>query len=247
MSVSSISQTLSAVGAYDSQAQYGDAKRSIFANLQSAQSASQSNISDSGKVKSSLADLQSKARAIKNLAIPPTYNDLQVVFQGFVQSFNQLNKFVNEATSQKSNISSSDLGPRQTLSEIQKAISGQEGRSSLAKVGVSFQQDGSLSINQNTFFNAFQSDRSGVTTTLTGVADRVASAIDKQLSSSGINGQKNQDLSTKQSESSSKDNPDQARIAVQQNRQRELAAQIANTVSFTAKNAVTTYFSVAGL
>ena len=249
MAISGISQSLAAVGAFDSQAQSSDANNNPLTTFVTRQAAAQTQLSGFGRVKSSLADLQAKAQALKNFSKPPTFEDLKGVVQGFVQSFNALNKTVNEVSSQSQNSLNGDARPGQALSDVRKAAGGINDGSAgaLQKLGIDSLKDGTLSISQGALLKSFQSDRAGTLTTLSNVADRVGKAIDKQLSSSGFIGQKTQDLSARANEPASNRNPIQDRLDIQKSYQQRLAAQLANAGGYVARNAVATYFSVASL
>lgn len=247
MAVSGVSQALSAVGAYDSQAQAGDAQKKPPTTFFPQQGAAvQPQLSTLGRVQSSLADLQAKAQALKNFSNPPTFEDFKTLVQGFVQSVSNLNKMVNEVKQSALN-GESRLG--QALKEIQKAATGTSNTSTgaLQKFGIDRQKDGTFSINQKTLEKSFQADRSAMLNTFSGVADRVGKAIDKQLSSSGFIGQKAQDLSARRNEVENSRLTIQDRLDTQKVGQQRLAAQLSNAGGYAARNAVTTYFNVASL
>lgn len=249
MAVSGISQAFAAVGAFDSQAQAGDAQNNPLATLQRKEAAVQTQLSAFGRVKSSLADLQAKAQALKSFSKPPTLEDLKTVVQGFVQSFHNLSKTVNEVSSQKQSALNGDVRPGQALNEIRKAAAGANDASigALQKLGIDRQKDGTFSINQKTLDKSFQADRAGMLTTLSDVADRVGKAIDKQLSSNGFIGKKVQDLSARVNDLENTRSATPERLDNQKNFQQRLAAQLANAGGYVARNAVATYFNVASL
>jgi len=249
MAVTAISQTSIAVGAYtNSQAQAGDAQNTPLATLQRNASSAQTQLSPFGRVKSSLADLQAKAEALKNFSKPPTLNDFKGLVQGFVQSFNNLNKTVGEVSRQSSELYGKQSQAARTLDEIRKAAGPNEASiASLLKQGVERQKDGAMSLSLKTLEKSFQADRQGTLNTFSEIADRVGKAIDKQLFGSGSIGKKVQDLSPRPEESQATRNTDQARLDNQRSFQQRLAAQLAGAGGYVARNAVATYFSVASL
>lgn len=245
MAVSVISQSITALGAFNNQAQGGDAQNGSLATLQSKDNAAQAQLSLFGRVQSSLDDLQSKAQALKNFSKPPTLNDFKVMVQGFVQSFNNLNRMVNEVSSSKPDALSSDSRLGKTLDAMRNAAAGPGGASisALQKQGVERQKDGGLSLNQSTLDRAFQNDRQGSLNTFAEVADRIGKAIDKQFSSNGSIGSKVQRLSAATDGGGALP----PRLDAQKSFQQRLAAQLANTGGYVARNAVVSYFNVAAM
>lgn len=244
MAVSVISQSITTLGAFNNQAQGGDAQSNPLANLQSKDSAAQAQLSLFGRVQSSLDDLQSKAQALKNFSKPPTLSEFKVVVQGFVQSFNNLNRTVNEVASSKPDALRSDSRLGKTLDAMRNAAAGPGGASisTLQKQGVERQKEGGLSLNQSALERAFQNDRQGSLNTFAEVADRIGKAIDRQLSSNGSIGSKAQSLSASNDGGSAP-----PRLDVQKSFQQRLAAQLANTGGYVARNAVVSYFNVAAM
>lgn len=249
MAVTAISQSSIAVGAYtNSQAQAGDAQNNSLATLPPKASAAQTQLSPFGRVKSSLADLQAKAEALKNFSKPPTLNDFKGLVQGFVQSFNNLNKTVGEVSRQASELYGKQAQAARTLDEIRKAAGPNEASiASLQKQGIERQKDGAISLNLKTLEKSFQNDRQATLNSFSEVADRVGKAIDKQLSSSGSIGKKVQDLSAREEGGQTARYAEQARLDYQKSFQQRLASQLAGAGGYVARNAVATYFSVASL
>lgn len=215
MAVSGLSQAYAAVGAYNSQAQAGDAQGNLLATLQPKESVAQTQFSAFGHV----------------------------------QSFNNLNKVVNDVSSQKLSALNWDLRPGQALNEIRQAVAGASDTSigPLQKLGIERQKDGTLSIDQKTLEQSVRTDQTGASTTLVAVADRVGKAIDIQLSSSGAVAKKAQDLSAQVKDLENTRNAAQARLDNQNIAQQHLTAQLASVGGYAARNAVTTYFNVATL
>ena len=247
MAVSSISRSIAALNAYDSQGQSGDAQNPP-ASLLRSDSAAQTRLSVFGRVQSSLADLQARAQALKNFSKPPTLDDFKTAAQGFVQSFNALSKTVNETSSLRQGLLN-DLRPGQALSEVRKALAGmgESPISALQKQGVERLKDDTLAIGQKTLDKAFQADRQGVLNTFAEVADRVGKAIDQQLSSNGIVAKKVQGLGARANEPEAARDAASARLENQKSFQQHLATQLAQAGGYVARNAVATYFSVASM
>ena len=249
MAVAGISQTVSTVNVNNIQAQAGGAQGNLLAVLQQKTASVQTQLSVSGRVRYSLADLQAKAQALKDFSKSPTLQDFKTVIQSFVQSYNNLSKALAEFSSQKQTATSSDSGPRQALNDVRNAVSGSDNGSSTSvqKLGIQSQGDGSLSANMKALEQAFQNNRTESLSTLAGVADRVSTAIDKHLPINDNNGKNIQDLSAGVEESKTKSNNTQVRLDTQKNFQQRLAAQLAGAGGYVARNAVVTYFNVASL
>lgn len=249
MDISGVSQSLSAISASGSQARAGDAQNNPLATLQNKEAAAQSQLSVFGKVRLTLDDLRSSAQALKNFSKPPTLSDFKIAVQGFVQSFNNLQKTVSDASAGISgkNALSSDARPGQVLNEVRNAITGpnRDNLPPIQKLGVEPQKDGTFAINQKSLDRTFQNDRAGVLATFSAVSDRVGAVIDKQLSASGAVGKKVQDLSVRVADLENTHNRAQERLDSQKSFQQRLAAQLANAGGYVARNAVTTYLNVA--
>ncbi|OGT01111.1 MAG: hypothetical protein A3F73_12210 [Gallionellales bacterium RIFCSPLOWO2_12_FULL_59_22] len=209
MAISSISLSPSFIGIQASQFQAEIDARSPAANLQPKESGVIAQFSVFGQFQSSLSDLQSKAQSLRNLSMPPNFQDLQVVVQGFVQSINSLKESVSRlASKQSAPNADSKLG--QAVDSVRKAVDRDGGNAlpALQKVGVSRQADGMFSVNDKQLGEIFQNDRSGALSAVFEVADRFAQVAGKQYTPS---------------------------------------AQRADTVSYAASQAVTSYVSVAAL
>lgn len=263
MAVTGISQAVSTISVNNTQAQGGGAQGNLLAGLQQKTASVQTQLSVQGRVRYSLAELQAKAQALLNFSKSPTLEDFKTVIQGFVQSYNNLSRAVAEASapkpeaasqkpetaSQKPGTTSSDSSLGQTLKDVQNAVSGPDNssRTALQKLGMQTQSDGSLSANLQTLGQALQNNPTETLNTLAGVADRVSTVIDKQLSTNGHNGSKVQDLSAQGKESETSRNSTQVRLDTQKNFQQRLAAQLVGAGGYTARNAVVAYFSVSSL
>ena len=198
-----------AISAYISQSQVGVASQnatttqadplataqSTSASSQTASSQSSSasvitQLSVAGQVKSSLADLQDKAVALKSISKSPNISDFQVVVQGFTQAFNSLNNSLKELSSKQS-APRTDNFSRQTLQDVRKAAAGDNGNAltSLQKLGISPQPNGTLSVNQNQLAKSFKENPAGTLSTITDFAKRIAQTVNNQLSNSTTNTQ----------------------------------------------------------
>ena len=137
-------------------------------------------LSVAGQVKSTLADLQDKAVALKSISKSPNIADFQMIVQGFAQAFNSLNKNIKELVSKQA---STDNRPSQALYDVRKAATGNNALTSLQKLGITPQANGTLSINKNQLAKSYQEAPSQTVATITNLAKRIAQAADKHLSS----------------------------------------------------------------
>lgn len=219
-----------------------------LSTLQNKENSAITQLSALGQVKSSLADLQNKAEALKNFSKSPNFADFQGVVQGFVQSFNSLNKNVSQPTSKQGALSD-DSRTEQAFNSVSKAIAGtnESGLSALQKMGVSQQANGTLSINQNQLEKSFQDNRPGALSTIFDLSNRVTQATDKQISANGLIGKKVNDLSARVNEFENTRRTAQGYLDKQKNSQQFMAAQHPSAGGYAAHNAVTTYSSIASL
>lgn len=249
MAISSVSSLVSSgIGA--SPAQSESTQRNPVAQPQRNEVSSTTQLSAFGRTKSSLEGIKASAQAINNLSNPPTFSDLKVAVQGFVQSINALASTVKQAALDASEKSAADVDtrPSQALTEINKAFTG-EGGSSLAalqKLGIS-ENEGTFSINQRQLETSFQENRQDSLSELNKVADRVEDAADKQLTGAPPIERKSNAEAPAASQSDDARNEEQARVAQRESSRELLTAQLANAGGFVARNAVLTYFSVAAL
>lgn len=121
-----------------------------------------------GQFQASLADLQSRAQALKDSSKPPTFQDLQVVVQGFVQSLNSLRE------------NASRLG--QAEDGVRKAVNGddKDTLAALQEAGVSQRADGLFSVDDRQLEKRFQDDRSDALSGMLVATERFVRAADKQ-------------------------------------------------------------------
>jgi len=246
MVISGINTLPNTTSAPASQAQAGLDPQNPPSTLQSSKNSVVAQLSAFGQVKASLADLQNKAQALKNFSKPPTFTDFQLVVQGFVQSFNSLNKNVSTLTSKQGALNA-DSHSGQALNNVRQAVAGanQNTFSSLQKMGISQQANGTFSINQNQLAKSFQDNRSGSLSTVFSLANRVTQATDKYISANGLIGKQVDNLSARVNDLENMRNKSQNYLDTQKIIQQFTKAQAPNTNDFVVRKAVATYASVA--
>ena len=258
--VISINYPLStATGAYTSQARADTVSQSSLvtqqppltsitldplAALRRIETSTVTQLSSYGQVKSSLADLQDKARALKNLSQPPTLSDFKGVVQAFVQSFNSITQTVSNLTSKKGALNT-DNRPNQALNDIRKAVGGSKGNtlSPLKELGISQQTDGTFAIDLKQLEKSFKDNPKDALSTVSDLANRVTRATDKLLSDKGTIGKKVNDLSARVSELEDAHSTVQGYLDTQQ--KPKPAPVIQPTGGYTARIAIDAYASVA--
>jgi len=201
-------------------------------------------LSSYGQVKSSLADLQDRASALKNLNQPPTLSDFKGVVQAFVQSFNSITQSVNNLTSKKGALNT-ESRPSQALNDIRKAAGGTKGNalSSLKELGISQQTDGTFAIDRKQLEKSFKDNQKDTLSAVSDLASRVMQATDKLLSDNGAIGKKVNDLSARVNELEDAYSAVQGYLDTQQKPKQSPAIQ--PTGGYTARIAIGAYVSVA--
>jgi hypothetical protein len=253
VAVSSVSLNQNVIGAAATQAQ-ADAGQRNKNSLQAlpredANGSSRTQLSDFGRTKLALEDLQTSTETARNLNNPPALSEFRSAVQGVVQSLNALNQTVRAADT-----NSTDRRPQQALNEVRNTAENtttEDGVSALQRLGIATQQDGTFTVNQRQLDQSFQADPSEAQSALNELSDRIDRAAEQQLNGA-----------TARSESDSTQQAQTVRQAIADEEVREqqrsqqdtrenfrqlLSAQLANAGSFAARNAVTTYFNVSTL
>lgn len=166
MAITGINLSPNLIGTQLSQFQADMDARSPVSASRSAGEGVVAQFSVFGQFQASLADLQSKAQALKDSSKPPTFQDLQVVVQGFVQSLNSLRE------------NASRLG--QAEDGMRKAVGGddKDTLAALQEAGVSQRADGLFSVDDRQLEKRFQDDRSGALSGMLGAAERFVRTAD---------------------------------------------------------------------
>lgn len=258
--VISVNYPLSAaIGAYTSEARADTVSQSSLVTQQSPltsialdplsalrriETSTVTQLSSYGQVKSSLADLQDRARALKNINQPPTLSDFKGVVQAFVQSFNSITQTVNNLTSKKGALNT-ESRPNQALNDIRKAASGTKGNalSSLKELGISQQTDGTFAIDHKQLGKSFKDNQKDTLSAVSDLASRIMQATDKLLSDKGAIGKKVNDLSARVNELEDAQNTVQGYLDTRQKPKQSPAIQPVG--GYTARVAIDAYVSVA--
>ena len=248
MAISSINLLPNSIGASPARVQAGPSPQSSLATQPRKEGSAIAQLSAFGQVKASLADLQNKAHALKNLSKPPTFQDFQLVVQGFVQSLNSLNRNASQLTSKQGTLSA-DNRPGQILNGVRQAVVGtnQNSLSSLHKMGISQQANGTLSINQKQMKKSFQDNRPSALASMHEVANRVAQVADTQIAANDYIGKKANNLSTRVNEFENTRGAAQGYQDKQRTFQQSLPAQLTSSGSSATRTAVASYNIVAAL
>ena len=247
MAISSVSLNPNAIGAVAAQTQNSDAAQkgtqSALAR-DDANTSARTQFSDFGRTKLSLENVKDAAETARNINNPPALSEFKNAVQGVVKSLNALNETVRAAET------ATDQRPLQALNEVRNALaaSNEDGADTLQKLGISTQQDGTFAINQRQLERSFKEDSQGAQSALRDVSNRVEQAVDRQLSGTPPAVQtKTTEAPPEGSNANDAQIEDRARAEQRESFRQLLASQLANAGSNTARNAVTTYFSVATL
>lgn len=254
MAVSSVSLNQSLIGAAVTQAQTeaGQRNQNQLQTLprEEANSSSRTQLSDLGRTRLALDDLRSSTETARNLNNPPALSEFRNAVQGVVQSLNALNQTVHTAET-----NTSDRRSQQILSEVRNTAENTttaEGENALQRLGIATQQDGTFTINQRQLDQSFQADSDEAQSALDELSNNLNRVAEQQLN--GAVAQPKPDDNEQQAQSLRQAIADEEAREQQRSQQetREnfralLAAQLANAGSFSARNAVTTYFNVSTL
>ena len=253
MAVSSVSLNQSLIGAAATQAPAEAGQRNQ--NSLQAQpreddnSSSRTQLSDLGRTRLALDDLRTSTETARNLNNPPTLSEFRSAVQGVVQSLNALNQTVRSGET-----STSDRRPQQILNEVRNTAENtttEEGENALQRLGIATQQDGTFTVNQRQLDQSFQADPVEAQSALDELSNRLNRVAEQQLNGTIAR----QEADSAQQAQSVRQAIADEEVREQQRSQQEtresfrelLAAQLANAGSFSARNAVTTYFNVSTL
>lgn len=250
MAISSVSNPSLAVGAYNLQAR--DEVRSKSDNVQAAQpqkdAAAQAKLSASGRAKSSLEEVQTKANALQNLDNVSSRGDFTNRVQDFVQSVNRLANVVTESQTNSNAASEAEKAAARALEEIRNAFSnGNREGASVSERGVESRTGESLSLNAQSLDNALNRDPQGTVAAYTQLAERAGNAAGRELATSTAAVQPKPEDTANRPAGNAQGTQSQARFDEQKVSQMRLAAQLASADGYSNRNAVATYFSVAAL
>lgn len=228
------------------QEQAGGGSQNVLTTPQSKEASAVVQLSAFGQVKSSLADLQNAATALKALNRPPNFSDFQAVVQSFVQSYNSLNKSVSDATVKQAALAS-DHRSKQALNEIRKATLGsnQSSVAAMQGLGVVQQANGTLAINQPQLERKFQDNGSSAVATLVDLSNRVSITTNTQLSDNWVIGKAENDLSARVGSFGNPHSAVPSNLETPKPPQQSVPVQSATGSA--VRNAVTTYAGVAAL
>lgn len=240
MAISSIaSASTSAIDAYTAQSRSSDLRQNSSNTQQSQQSSAITKLSAEGVAKSSLEDLQAKARTLKSLSKSPNLQDFKVAVQGVISSINTIRQSVAAAETSR--------GAKQAADNVDKSVFGNKNESStLQQAGLNRQTNGSLGVDEKNFDAALQKDRQGTLNAFSALASRVDEAAGKQIQANGNSDINTSNLSRSQNAVQNQRNSDEARLNAQRQAQ-QLAAQQSLASGYAARNAVASYFTVNSL
>ena len=255
MAVSSVSLNQNVIGAAVTQAQAEAGQRNQNSlqtqSREAANSSSRTQLSDLGRTRLALDDLRTSTETARNLNNPPALSEFRSAVQGVVQSLNALNQTVRTAET-----NTSERRPQQILNEVRstaETTTTEEGESALQRLGIATRQDGTFTVNQRQLDQSFQADPAEAQSALDELSNNLNRVAEQQLNGTTTT-QPEPDDNTQQAQIIRQAIADEE-VREQQRSQQDtrenfrqlLAAQLANAGSFSARNAVTTYFNVSTL
>lgn len=255
MAVSSVSLNQSLIGAAATQAQQAEAGQRNQNQLQTlpredANSSSRTQLSDLGRARLALDDLRDTTDTARNLNNPPALSEFRSAVQGVVQSLNALNQTVRSAEP-----NNTDRRPQQILNEVQTTAQNtttDEGENALQRLGIATQQDGTFTVNQRQLDQSFQADPAEAQNALDELSNNLNRVAERQLNGGATaqpepgNSQQAQSIRQAIADEEAREQQ-RSQEETRESFRQLLAAQLANAGSFSARNAVTTYFNVSTL
>lgn len=198
-----------------------------------------------GQTQASLADLQTHAQGLNNLNRPPTFEDFQVVVQGFVQSLNSFGKSAGQLAAKQDVLNPDSRS--QALNKVSNAVADPGELATLNKIGISQGAGGTFSINQKQLGKSFLNNSTDTVNTIFNFADRVTQAVDKQNSAFGLIGRRVNDFYVSLNKLGNISSTAQSYLGALKKSPQFTAAQFPTASSYTAKYAISAYSSISSL
>jgi hypothetical protein len=213
-------------------------------------SSSRTQLSDLGRTRLALDDLRDATETARNLDNPPSLSEFRNAVQGVVQSLNALNQTVRNGET-----STSDRRTQQILDEVRttaRNTTTDDGENALQRLGIATQQDGTFTVNQRQLDQAFQDNPEEAQAVLDNLSDNLNRVADQLLNGRPPQAESNdiaQQAQTIRQAIIDEEAREQQRSQqdARESFRQLLAAQLANVGSFSARNAITTYFNVSTL
>lgn len=163
------------------------------ANKRTSGQISQTNVrlSSYGQIQSGFSALQSTGKALTILAANSSASDVGKAAQGFVDAFNSTNSAISSAVNGNGKTAgtlANDVAARLSGNDLRRFATSSTSRAELTAIGVSINQNGSLSLDSKALANALQANPDAVRSTLAKLGQQASSTASNELSSSGTVG-----------------------------------------------------------
>lgn len=146
-------------------------------------------LSTFGRIKSDLAGVQASVGWLGDPKKTATAADIKQGVQSFVNAYNQANRDIATAAARgdtrRASTTTNEGRALVAGSELRQALSRGDSLAELRKLGISQNQDGSLSIDTKALDQALQANSDQVRGTVTEIGGRVAAAASRQLAETG--------------------------------------------------------------
>jgi len=147
-------------------------------------------LSPYGQVKSSFVEVQSAGRTLSTPAKISTAEDATKALQTFTDAFNSATRIINASQSLSNNSQVNSAS-----SNLKKIVSGSSNSADLRAIGVSVNQDGTVSVNSTALQSAVQANPSSVQDTFVKIGSQAVQITQQELM--GPNGNGTANLRTK--------------------------------------------------
>ena len=151
-------------------------------------SATNVQLSAFGQIKSSFADIQSAGKSLSAPGKTSTTEDTTKAVQSFADAFNNATRVVNAAIRGEGKAAGALAGDGHAnlaAFDLKKIVTSGNNASDLKKIGISVNQDGTLSVDTKVLQSAMQANPGSAQDTLARVGAQAVQAAQKELSGNG--------------------------------------------------------------
>jgi len=141
-------------------------------------------LSPFGQVKSSFVDVQSAGRTLATPAKTSTVEDITKAVQSFANTYNNATRIVDTASNSTGAIAGNGYANSASIN-LKSIVTSGSNTADLKNIGVSVNQDGTLSVDTNALQSAVQANPSSVQDTLAKVGAQAVQASQKELVGTG--------------------------------------------------------------
>ncbi len=187
-------------------------------------------LSPFGQVKSSYVDVQSAGRTLTTPAKTSTVEDATKAIQSFANSYNNATKIVNTASSSTGTLAGNGQANSASIN-LKNVVTSGSNAADLKAIGVSVNQDGTISVDAKVLQSAMQANPGSVQDTLAKVGALAVQASQTELSSTGNVGGAGNTLSARTKNPGTRATGQQKLAANSQNTVQQQTANIGNNAA----------------